>query len=409
MLNGSGLNPSQYTSQNQDGLNIMQSDIIIPFPDDSMKYYLFHVTLDSATIIPVRLYYSVIDMTLDGGLGGVVSKNNVLLHSAFYFGGLTACKHANGRDWWLISHLNTSNCYVEYLITPNGISGPYYQCIGKYVDLSAGAGVSGLGQVVFSPNGNWFANYDSEGGLDLIQFDRCTGNFNNCIHVAIDDSAFTTGAAFSVNSKVLYLSSTKYIYQFDLTAPDIPSTQTTVAVYDGFYSHFPIFATTFFLAQLAPDGKIYINTGNGTEYLHVINYPDSVGLACNVCQHCVHLSTYNAETIPNYPNYFLGADTTSSLCDSLRLSVQQLSENLQPEINLFPNPVTQVLYASLNENFKLKNIKVWSILGQEMPVNYSFIKNGEYLEIKTTQLSQGVYFLELLSEKEKIVKRFMKE
>ncbi len=171
----------------------------------------------------------------------------------------------------------------------------------------------------------------------------------------------------------------------------------------------PLFRSTFFLAQLAPDGKIYINTGNGTEYLHVINYPDSIGLACNVCQHCFHLPTFNAETIPNYPNYFLGADTTSSLCDSLRLSVKPEVENFYVVVNIFPNPVKKILYVSFDRDTKWKNVKVLNTLGQEMQMNYSYIKNGEYLEVNTSSLSQGVYFLELYSEREKVVKRFVKE
>ncbi|MEZ5068919.1 MAG: hypothetical protein R2847_10725 [Bacteroidia bacterium] len=33
--------------------------------------------------------------------------------------------------------------------------------------------------------------------------------------------------------------------------------------------------------QLAPDGKIYVSTGNGTMHIHVINNPDSAGTACD--------------------------------------------------------------------------------------------------------------------------------
>ncbi len=407
MLNGSGLNPSSYTSgYGPFGLTVPQADLIIPFSGDSSKYYLFHATLDSATLIPVYLYYTIIDMTLDGGLGGVVSKNNILLHSAFYFGCITACKHANGRDWWLITHENTSNCYVKFLITPNGIFGPFYQCIGKYVDILAGWGVSGLGQVVFSSDGTKFGYYDTEGDLDLMNFDRCSGDFSNLIHVVIDDSASIGGVVFSSNSKKLYVSSMNFVYQFDLSASDIPSTQTTVAVWDSSYDGLPIFSTTFYLAQLAPNGKIYIATGNGTRYLHVINYPDNLGMACDVCQHCIHLPTYNAQTVPNYPNYFLGADS-GSVCDSIPSLTLTLSKG--EGVAVFPNPATRILYATLSSNSKFKSVKVLNAFGQEMALNYSFIKNNEYLEVNTTSLSQGVYFLELLSEKEKVVKRFVKE
>jgi len=48
MVNGGGLNPSAYTTEEGDsnGLAIPQGIFNIPFPDDSTKYYLFHNTDD---------------------------------------------------------------------------------------------------------------------------------------------------------------------------------------------------------------------------------------------------------------------------------------------------------------------------------------------------------------------------
>jgi hypothetical protein len=40
-------------------------------------------------------------MTLDNGLGAVVSKNNILFSDSLTMN-LFACRHANGRDWWLM-------------------------------------------------------------------------------------------------------------------------------------------------------------------------------------------------------------------------------------------------------------------------------------------------------------------
>src|ERR1700733_4206335 len=47
MVNGNGLNPAYFTtSKDSDGLTLPQGNLIIPFPGDSMKYYLFHETCD---------------------------------------------------------------------------------------------------------------------------------------------------------------------------------------------------------------------------------------------------------------------------------------------------------------------------------------------------------------------------
>ena len=54
-----------------------------------------------------------------------------------------------------------------------------------------------------------------------------------------------------------------------------------------------------------------------------------------------HLPAFYALTIPNYPNYYLGA-LTGSLCDSLTAISTQAS--LSNEINLFPIPSHDLCY-----------------------------------------------------------------
>jgi hypothetical protein len=404
MLNGSGLNPGVFTTMKaSSGLTIPQANLVIPFPNDINKYYLFHETSDDYgnTYCTLHLYYSVIDMVLDSGLGGVVQKNTILLSDSLVGGRLTACKHANGRDWWVIAHQFRSDLYFKYLISPDGIQGPFYQNIGVERGI-------GFGQCLFSPDGKLFAYYaPTSGDLDLFDFDRCTGDFTLKSHVDINDSAAAGGVAFSPNSSVIYLSSMNYVYQLDLTSTDIPASILTVATYDGFYSPQPPLATVFYLSQLAPDNKIYINCGNSTLDIHVINYPDSLGLACDVCQHCIPLPAYNAFTIPNYPNYFLGVDS-GSVCDTLNIGVPIIS-SIQ-NLNIFPNPVREKLYITQNNFDRIIKVSISNSLGQVLNnFSTSSINNGEYMEVNTGMLTSGLYFLELQNGEQKVVKKFVKE
>lgn len=41
-------------------------------------------------------------MSLNGGLGAVTEKNQVLLEDSLSVGKITAVRHANGRDWWVL-------------------------------------------------------------------------------------------------------------------------------------------------------------------------------------------------------------------------------------------------------------------------------------------------------------------
>ncbi len=401
MLNGSGLNPSQYTSNHtQHGLLIPQANLIIPFPDDTTKYYLFHTTSDDQfnTYAAYFLYYSVIDMSLDSGLGAVVQKNSVLLNDTLVDGRLIGCKHANGRDWWLTSLEYMTGMAIQFLITPQGILGPYKQDLITLRDAR-------IGQGVFSQAGDKFAYYETKEDLDIYDFDRCTGIFSNRIHIDINDSSNAAGAAFSPSGRFLYVSSSTYMYQFDMWAADVELSKTTIAVWDSFYSPWQPFATTYYLSQLAPDGKIYVSCGNSTRAMHVINYPDSLGTACDFCQHCISLRGYNAFTVPNHPNYFLGADSTS-VCDTLHIGISSI-ENEEETVNLFPNPVENLFYLSFKASDKPKNILLYNSVGEIMNINFSFLKD-EYLQIDSKELSSGMYYIKLYFQNRTVTKRFVK-
>ena len=315
MMNGDNLNPSLYTSQASIGLNIKQGDLILKQPGSDHIYYLFHETLFRDQSVGdyrvSELYYSIIDMSLDSGRGAVIQKNVVLLSDTLTIGSITACKHANGRDWWIVLHKSQGRRYYEYLFTPSGLTGPFIQDIGYSVlprDWSW--------QACFSPDGNKYANVFTKDTIDVMDFDRCTGLFSNCHSIYLKDSANARGVAFSASSQLMYVSSTKYVYQFDINAVPIDSGKVLLDKFDVFAEPIPPFYTAFFLAQLANDGKIYITTGNSTRYFNVIHHPDNLGLGCDFLQHSLLLPTYNSNTIPNFPNYFLGKEM-GSVCDSL--------------------------------------------------------------------------------------------
>ncbi|MEO7081352.1 MAG: T9SS type A sorting domain-containing protein, partial [Flavobacteriales bacterium] len=199
---------------------------------------------------------------------------------------------------------------------------------------------SDAGQVCFSPDGSRFAYYwPGPRGLEIFDFDRCTGLFSNPVHVPIVSTGAASGVAFSPNSRFVYVSSSTDVYQFDAEASNVVDSQVHIATWDGFYSPFTPFATKFDLAQLAPDGKIYIGTGNSTLHLHVINNPDEPGLACNMEQHGVELPHFYANSLPNHPNYHLGA-LSGTVCDSLGLSTLTLGLSREEGggVKASPNP-----------------------------------------------------------------------
>lgn len=330
MLNGAGLNPSEYTNDwYPEALLLFQANLIVPDPGNADRYYLFHNTVDSLPDFTTRfLYVSVVDMSLNGGSGEVTSKNQVIHTGDLLYGRLGAVRHGNGRDWWVYAHQLNNNVFLRWLVSPQGVSGPQAQGAGVVRSLDAGL-------VVFSETGEQLAYYSGELGLDLFNVDRCEGSITHVGHVDVLDAYYGYGVSFSPNGRFIYLSGVTHLYQVDAEATDLQGSVQLVADWDSTYSPGPPFATLFGTSKLAPDGKIYISTMNGTDKLHVINYPDSLGLACDIVQHGITLPTYWKNSLPNHPNYHLGA-LDGSICDSLDVGLVELPVNLN--LSLYPNP-----------------------------------------------------------------------
>lgn len=316
MENGDEINSEVGTLSWPSGLPVPQGQVILPFLEAENKYILIHGAYKAIPIAgPVysNLNYSIIDMGLDNGLGAVVEKNVEIVQDTFLQGKITATRHGNGRDWWVIAPEFNTNRYYTMLVTPDGLQDLGYQEVGLPVK-------GGLGQSVFSTDGSKYLRYDvfsiDQGSyLNFYDFDRCSGLLSNQLELHLTDSAGAGGVAVSQSSRFAYVSSHRFVYQFDLWATDIVSSQDTVAVADGFASPWP-HSSRFFLCQLAPNGKIYINTPSGSNVLHVIHDPDKKGDACNVENHGIHLPSRNAFTMPNFPYFRLGP-LGGSPCDTL--------------------------------------------------------------------------------------------
>ncbi len=316
MVNGDSLNPGEIADDFASiGYPLTSSEIVLQVPGSQHRYYLFHLKIDYHPIhVAARttFYLTVIDMGLNNGLGEVVSKNQELLTDG-WFGTVNAIKHANGRDWWVWIADYADNDYHYFLLTPEGLQGPYdYSAMPNFFYSNS------EGQIIFSPDGNKAARYNVKHGVYFYDFDRCASTFSNPVFVPLPNSDLGGGIAFSPNSRFFYLAyDADRIYQYDLWAGDIAGSKTTIATWDGYFSVSGL-RTSFFMMQLGPDGRIYVNSPNSVAELHVIDRPNEKGTACRMLQHSLHLPTINGFTSPYYPHYRLGP-LDGSPCDTLGL------------------------------------------------------------------------------------------
>ena len=400
-----------------------QEMIITPDPSNGNRFYLFHAGVTNTT--NPGFYYSVVDLSYNATLGRVIQKN-IQLQTFPVCDGLAAVKHGNGRDWWVVlKHWNTvNNDFYFYLVTPSGINGPFVQSLGTASD-------QGFARMKFTKEGNKLFVINPNNLIESFNFDRCSGMLSNINTIQPQiSSGSNTGnwsLAFSPNSTKLYVAasdfsnSNNYIFQYDLTATNILASRDTIYTFDP-----PSIAG---LLQTGPDGKIYSSCPDalndcGPFYLYcdtsyylenmnlsVINYPDSLGAACDFQPYSFFLGGHRTYMgLPNNPNYELGADT-NSFCDTVLTIKNQQFEGSKDDLFVFYHSQWQTVFINAKAlQGKSYSLEVFDVLGKIIYQEEGKL-NSEYYskDLHVESFSNGLYIVSLQTERERLVKRFVKD
>ncbi|MBC7696280.1 MAG: gliding motility-associated C-terminal domain-containing protein [Burkholderiales bacterium] len=265
MPNGSGL--TSFFSAGQCGL-------IVPIPS-STKYVVFSNTEFAS---PGQLHYTVVDMSLNSGLGDVVfGQKNISLGTGWTE---KACAifNCNGNYYWVLMHKWNSNQFVALKVDASGVTttsvttgiGSNHNC-GTY-----SAAHDAMGQLTISKDGSKIINaLTCQDLFELFDFNINTGVLSNFISIPGDGSN-AWGTGFSADSKKLYVNSIfgSEVFQYDLSVYNATSIiNSKVSLYNtgsGGYN--------FGYMELGPDNKMYIPRPS-TSYFAVINSPNNVGAA----------------------------------------------------------------------------------------------------------------------------------
>lgn len=255
MPNGTGLKGDPSSTQ---------SAVVVPQPQNPDLYYVFTVDANAG---PDGMQYSILNLSLDGGLGDITSKNNILFTPSTEK--ITAVDHANGTDIWVIGHEWNSSKFYAYLITSTGINTtPVISNIGT---THNGSSFNSHGYLKASPEGDKIvAAVGSKGLAEVFDFDSSTGVLSNPL--ALTGLLYVYGVEFSQDSKFLYLTRRYYndLYQYNLKAGS------SSAIIN---SQFIIPTNNLGALQIASDGKIYV--AQYDDYVDVINNPHGTGIDCN--------------------------------------------------------------------------------------------------------------------------------
>lgn len=278
-----------------------QSSIIVPFPSNTDRYYLF--TMDDNGAGNGLTYY-LVDMSFNSGAGIVFPGTQL---SAQMTEKLCAVKHANDYEYWVISHQFESDSFLVFHVDSFGLNPqPIVSQIGQ---LHSGNSNAPMGQMKVSPDGSKIAIAGFQGGhIELFSFDNETGIVSAPLMLESYLQNFPFGVEFSPDSRKLYYAQrfsafpSARLYQYDLDHLD------TNCLLD---SKFQLAALNESAVpsnmQLANNGKIYLTLNFAYYYdtLSVINEPNLYGPDADYVEHGLKVDSTISEGLPNFVSTFL--------------------------------------------------------------------------------------------------------
>lgn len=283
------------------GTNAAQPAIILKQPGNNTIYYIFTVQGGGSS----GLRYSVVDMSLAAGTGSVINKN-ISVKTGVLAEKLTATKHCNGVDYWIVVK---DTAFYAFELTSVGIN---TVAVVSNINIWPSNGCMKL-----SPNGRKLGyvgtSYNGlvyNHNIFLLDFNNSSGAVSNPLLVqSVNNFPFAPphayGGEFSPDGTKFYFAGQSGMmhqvelcnYTNSLSAAGI----NTVGTGEFFAADWSAKGSF----QLGTDGKIYIAKPNSPN-LGVISQPNLSGNYCAYNATAVALANYTCQWgLPNFPgSYF---------------------------------------------------------------------------------------------------------
>jgi len=362
---------------------------------------------------------------------------------------IAACKHANGRDWWILAPKITHNLMSVFIYDLNEVT-----YVGEF-PLSDGNTYSNplLGSFVFSPDGSrllrthrriryYSPDPEDQGPDDILEiweFDRCSGTvveeptvirFPRPLyadsfpdkHIPFNTHFMYTGSifgpeflvdrdfvnfagCFSDDGSKIYVANGIHIIQLDLNNN---LQQDTLFTYDDISKAVKKFPSDDFgfLPTLPdafwnlPNGKIVVGSNNVNSAVHIIHSPNLPGSLCQFEFEALQFKApsenpqsdelYTIRGLPNFPHYHMTAvNDFDQACDD-----EEPTEPDAPQITIGPNPFSNQF--TVNIPFSgFYTIEVFDIIGrnllrQMLPSPTAAVGS---IDIESSHLPVGVYIV----------------
>lgn len=392
MPNGAGLfgNPSS-----------VESCLIVPLPGDTLKYYIFTTGNDGSGLGSWLFSYSIVDMSLDGGLGDVVpgSKNTLLFNESGE--DLAGTMHCDDENYWIIARKRISETdyrLYSYLLHAGGLAGPV-------ITTFYGTNFE-PGHLAFSQDGSILSSSVQRNINYILDFDRQNGTMTPRDTLTLLPTHIFYSSAFSPDNSKLYCSSwelaesgpntNNFVSQFDLSAANIMSSRFDLDSVDFSFGS-PNGYGFLGRLQLAPDQRIYSSRWNqnhpytvhpdtyySMDSIDGIKFPNLAGSACAYQRNILYLNKKPAMIgLPNFISQFTSPVTIPQTCESDGI----LDPDKQEKFCALANLLLNQLQVETQGRFELvlynnSGTAVMRTEGHDQTlINIEHLSNGLYLYI----------------------------
>ncbi|HEX8329835.1 MAG TPA: T9SS type A sorting domain-containing protein [Hymenobacter sp.] len=411
-----------------------QSALLVPVPGDTAGYYLFTLragTKVAAPPMPARTYasslaYSLVDLRRNNGLGDVVPTTKNRRLATGLSEKLTAVRHANGRDYWVVCHEWLSNAFVVYPVTVAGVGPPARYALGPSQPTDTthtGFQEQATGTLQASPDGRKLAcgtlttSDSNPPSFGLYDFDPATGAVAHYVNLGTLRDAYSP--CFSPDNSKLYVPNFgrtpdgrnyNCISQFDLRAGDdaavAASGQSIVVNNPATNVSATQMSQVVYQFQNGPDGRIYgasgyrsggpnEQSGDAGNVFFVIGRPNARGFACEVrAQRFDFGGRFAPPALPNFMQHFFNG-----------LEPRAGATCAPAAATLYPNPTTATFRVQVPGDCPQPyQLTLYDALGRRLLVRPA----AEARPVEVAGLAAGWYVVELRFAQQVVIKKLVK-
>lgn len=378
-------------------------------PGNTNRAYLFYGQFMGGNFGPEVVKADVVFTYayLDVPNRALISQNNIVMNDTSASGDMQACRHANGRDWWLIKPGIYEDEYYIGLLSPTGIS---------EMEKITIPGIIHRGQFetysYFSFDGLKFLHFTGKRYkyLHEYDFDRCTGVLSNpIVHDLTDSIPFGDHNACNISSdgSKLYIRRSPW--------PD-SGLGGALLQYDLNNSNWTFLSNTITTSpQITPNGKEILlssrtlTSDSSYRTLSRVLHPNLPGLLCNFITHTDTIQNIPTFVSPsNFANFRLGPIDGSG-CDTLGINSIEVYEKPKADISVYPNPASSSINIRLlNSSPQKPSLEIFNTQGSRV-YQSQFTGIIHTVDIEKIGLSSGLYWVSVLNGKDGFVKRFVIE